>query len=59
MSIQRPRSDACLFGNVLQAGIRSRARELPPGHFQQAGAIALRIRAGLPISGETAFPGHI
>ena len=45
VTIQSSRSNTGLFGDVVQAGIRSRTSERLPGHFQNALAIPLRILA--------------
>ncbi len=45
VTIQSARSDARLFGDFVQAGIRARTSKRLPGNFEDALAIALRIGA--------------
>ena len=45
VAIQSSRSHPCLFGNVVQAGVRARAGKRLLRHLQNALAVALRVGA--------------
>ena len=58
VTIQGSRTDTRFLGKVFQAGVRADSRELPLRHFEDALAIAPRVRAQLSVFNVRRFPDH-
>ena len=58
MAVQRSRSDASLFGDVIQACLRAELSEGRFGNLQNAAAIPFRIGAEFSLGSWGMFGGH-
>ena len=59
VTIQSSGSNASLFGDIVQAGVRAETGKRLLRHFQDALAIPLRIRARFSRGGCEKFRGHV
>jgi hypothetical protein len=51
VAIQSSGSYTCLFGDIVQAGVRAETGKRLLRHFQNASAVPLRIRARFSLGG--------